>query len=174
MSNITGLILVLILILFHSIMDQPDIPLNRIFRYRDAGFPSIITLNSGETCRVIIPECIRIPPDLSNTYLLADTAFLLAGHTYESHLSKPKLKFQGGGQYTMSVTKGHKLIRILPTPANQDTPHRKIYFHIDEPYDPPTFANHVFYQCSNRPNAHTPPAFTWHLRCGAYPGSVLL
>ena len=60
----------------------------------------------------------------------------------------------------MSVTKGHKLIRILPTPANQETAHRKIYVHLDEPYDSPTLSNNVFYQCSNRPNAHTPPAFT--------------
>ena len=73
----------------------------------------------------------------------------------------------------MSVTKGHKIIRILPTPANQETPHRTIYFHRDEPYDPPTFVNNVFYQCSNRPNAHTPPAFTWHLRYGCKCEDVL-
>ncbi len=101
---------------------------------------------------------------MSNTYLLADTAFLMAGHKYVSHLSQPKLKFAGGGQYTMSVTKGHKIIRILPTPADQTTPHRTIYFHLDEPYDLPTFVNNIFYQCSNRPNANTPSAFTWHLR----------
>jgi hypothetical protein len=136
-------------------------------------FHGIITLDSGETRRVIIPECIQIPPDMSNTYLLADTAFLMAGHKYVSHLSKPKLKFEGGGQYTMSVTKGHKIIRILPTPANQETTHRTIYFHRDEPYDPPTFVNNVFYQCSNRPNAHTPPAFTWHLRYGCKCEAVL-
>jgi hypothetical protein len=50
MSNITELILVLILILFHSIMDQPDIPLNRIFRYRDAGFPSLPNLRRKISC----------------------------------------------------------------------------------------------------------------------------
>ncbi len=99
----------------------------------------VITLDSGETRRVIIPECIQIQPGLSNTYPLADTAFLMAGHTYISHLSSPKLKFSGGGIYTMSVTKGHKLIRILPTIAAQETPHKIIYFHKDEPYDPPTF-----------------------------------
>ncbi len=68
-------------------------------------FHGIITLDSGEARRVIIPECIQIQPGLSNTYLLADTAFLMAGHTYVSHLSSPKLKLSGGGTYTMSVTK---------------------------------------------------------------------
>ena len=101
---------------------------------------------------------------MSNTYLLADTAFLMAGHKYTSHLSAPKLTFAGGGVYTMSVTRGHKIVRVLPTHATQETPHRKIYFHLDEPYDPPTFVNNVFYQCANRPNAQTPSAFTWHLR----------
>ena len=127
-------------------------------------FHGIITLDSGETRRAIIPECIQIPPGMSNTYLLADTAFLMAGHKYTSHLSAPKLKFAGGGIYTMSVTRGHKIIKILPTNATQETPHRIIYFHRDEPYDPPTFVNNVFFQCANRPNAQTPSTFTWHLR----------
>ncbi len=65
-------------------------------------FHGIITLDSGETRRAVIPECIQIPQGMSNTYLLADTAFLLAGHQYVSHLSQPKLKFKGGGQYTMT------------------------------------------------------------------------
>jgi hypothetical protein len=68
-------------------------------------FHGIITLDSGETRRVIIPESIQIPQGISNTYLLADTAFLMAGHNYVSHLSQPKLKFNKGGTYTMSVTK---------------------------------------------------------------------
>jgi hypothetical protein len=59
-------------------------------------FHGIITLDSGETRRTIIPECIQIPPGMSNTYLLADTTFLMAGHKYTSHLSAPKLKFAGG------------------------------------------------------------------------------
>jgi hypothetical protein len=54
-------------------------------------FHGILTLDSGETVKVIIPECIQIPPGRSNTYLLADSAFLLAGHQHVSHLSKPKL-----------------------------------------------------------------------------------
>jgi hypothetical protein len=74
-------------------------------------------MDSGEVVKVIIPECIQIPPGLSNTYLLSDSAYLLAGHQYVSHLSKPKLKFKGGGAYTMSVTREHKLITILPIRA---------------------------------------------------------
>jgi hypothetical protein len=81
----------------------------------------ILTLDSGETVKVIIPECIQIPPGLSNTYLLAHSAFLMAGHQYVSDLSKPKLKFKGGGSYTMSVTRGHKLITILLIRADSAT-----------------------------------------------------
>jgi hypothetical protein len=58
----------------------------------------------------------------------------------------------------MSVTKGHKIINILPTPADQETPHRVIYLHLDEPYDPPkTYVNNVLFQCSNRPNVSPHP-----------------
>ena len=39
----------------------------------------------------------------------------------------------------MSVTKGHMLISVLPTHAEKETTHRKVYMHEDEPYDPPTF-----------------------------------
>jgi hypothetical protein len=60
-------------------------------------FHGVLTMDSGEAVKVIIPECIQIPPGLSNTYLLSDSAYLLAGHQYVSHLSKPKLKFNGGG-----------------------------------------------------------------------------
>jgi hypothetical protein len=137
-------------------------------------FHGIITLDSGETRRAIIPECIQIQPGLSNTCLLTDTAFLMAGHTYVSHLSTPKLKFQGGGTYTMLVTKGHKIINILPTIAEQETSHKTIYFHKDEPYDLPiTFINNTLYQCSNQPNAHTPSAFTWYLRYACKCAAVL-
>jgi hypothetical protein len=100
-------------------------------------FHGIITLDSGETRRAIIPECVQIPHGLSNTNLLANTAYLMAGHKYVSHLSQPKLRFAGGGTYTISVTRGHNIIKILPAPANIETPHKKIYLHLDEPYDPP-------------------------------------
>ncbi len=73
----------------------------------------------------------------------------------------------------MSVTRGHNIIKILPTPATIENPHKKIYLHLDEPYDPPTFVNNVLYQCVNRPNAQTPSAFTWHLRYGCKCASVL-
>jgi hypothetical protein len=136
-------------------------------------FHGILTLDNNETIRVIIPECIQIPTGLSNTYLLSDSAFLMAGHTYVSHLSTPKLKLKGGGTYTMSVTRGHKIITILPLNAEEDTPHRQVYLHANEPYDPPTFVNNVLYQCINRPNANTPTAFTWHLRYGCKCEQVL-
>jgi hypothetical protein len=136
-------------------------------------FHGIITLDSGEKRRVIIPECVQTPIGVSNTNLLADTAFLMAGHKYISHLSAPKLKFEGGGTYTMSVTRGHKIIKILPTHANVETPHKTIYLHLDELYDPPTLVNNALYQCTNRPNAQTPSAFTWHLRYGCKCASVL-
>jgi hypothetical protein len=123
-------------------------------------FHGILTMDSGEIVKIIIPECIQIPPGLSNTYLLADFAFLMAGHQYVSHLSKPKLKFKGGGLYTMSVTRGHKLITILPIRADSETTHRQIYLHNNEPYDPPAYVNNTLYQCTNRPNASTPTAFT--------------
>ena len=73
----------------------------------------------------------------------------------------------------MSVEKGHKIIKILPTIATQEIPHKTIYLHNDEPYDPPTYINNTLYQCSNRPNAHTPSAFTWHLRYACKCASVL-
>ncbi len=138
-------------------------------------FHGIITLDSQETIRVIIPECIQIPHGLSNTYLLSisNFTFLMAGHTYVSHLSKPKLRLKGGGTYTMSVTRGHKLITVMPTHAEEETTHRTVYLHSNEPYDPPTFVNNVLYQCTNRPNTHTPTAFTWHLRYGCKCAKVL-
>ena len=136
-------------------------------------FHGIVTLDSEETVRIIIPECIQIPPGLSNTYLLSNAAFLMAGHKYVSHLSQPKLKFKGGGSYTMSVTRGHMLISVLPTHANKETTHRTVYLHENEPYDPPTFVNNVLYQCTNRPNANTPTAFTWHLRYACKCASIL-
>jgi hypothetical protein len=54
-------------------------------------FHAQMTLDSGETIRVVIPEAICLP-DNSTTYLLCDTQFLLAGHEYISDLRAPKLK----------------------------------------------------------------------------------
>jgi hypothetical protein len=123
-------------------------------------FHGILTLYSQETIRVIIPECIQIPKGLSNTYLLSESTFLMTEHTYISHLSKPKLRLKGGGAYTMSVTRGHKLITILPTNANEETAHRQVYLHASKSYDPPAFVNNVLYQCTNQPNANTHTTFT--------------
>ncbi len=129
-------------------------------------FHGILTLDSQETIRIVMPECIQIPPGLSNTYLISNSAFLLAGHKYINHLSQPKLRLKGGGTYTMSVTRGHMLISVLPTYADKETTHRQVYMHEDEPYNPPTFVNNALYNCTNRSNANTTTAFTWHLRYG--------
>ncbi len=68
-------------------------------------FHGIATLDSGETVRLIIPETVKIPLKAGNSNLLANTAYLMVGHTYVSHLMRPKMKFNGGGQYTLSVKK---------------------------------------------------------------------
>ncbi len=62
---------------------------------------------------------------------------------------------------------------VLPTHADKETTHRQVYIHNDESYDPPTFVNTVLYNCTNRPNANTPTAFTWHLRYGCKCTQVL-
>ncbi len=64
----------------------------------------------------------------------------------------------------MSVIRGHKILHIKPISADKETAHAVLYMHVDEPYDPPTFVNAALYQCSNRPNAHTPML---HLPCSA-------
>jgi hypothetical protein len=97
----------------------------------------------------------------------------MAGHQYVSDLYHPKLKFKGGGSYTMSVIRGHKILHTKPISADKETSHAVLYMHVDEPYDPPTFVNAALYQCSNRPNAHTPSAFTWHLCYACKCASVL-
>jgi hypothetical protein len=123
-----------------------------------------MTLDSGETVRVIIPEAVQLPPGAAHSNLLANTAFLFAGHKYVSDLRKPKLKLQRGVQYTMTVVKGHMVLSILPTNATQEKTHRQIYLHQDEPYDPSTYVNGAIYQNVNRANLQTPTAFIWHLR----------
>jgi hypothetical protein len=64
-------------------------------------FHALLTLDSGEMKRIIIPECVQILAGRSSTNLLADTVFLMAGHKYISHLHHPKLRFKGEGHYTM-------------------------------------------------------------------------
>ncbi len=59
-------------------------------------FHALITLDSGETQRAVIPEAILVPSHNSNTYLLAHTPLLMAGHEYICSLEKPRLKFDDG------------------------------------------------------------------------------
>ncbi len=63
-------------------------------------FHGVMTMDSGETVRVIIPEFVQLSPNLSHSCLLANTPFLLAGHKYINDLYKPKLKLKNGGTYT--------------------------------------------------------------------------
>jgi hypothetical protein len=112
-------------------------------------YHGIITLDSGETVRIVIPEAVQLPPNAAHSNLLANTAFLMAGHKFVSDLTQPKLKFKGGGQYTMSVHKGHNTFHALPISPQDETAHRKIYLHLDEPYEPPTYINNVIFQGDN-------------------------
>ncbi len=114
--------------------------------------------HKGETIRVIIPEAVQLTPHIAHSNLIANTAYLMAGHKYLSDLHKPKLKFKGGGKYTMEVNKGHLIVKILPTDATQ------IYLHEDKIYEPPTFSPTEQFQYVNRANLQTPTAFLWHLR----------
>jgi hypothetical protein len=136
-------------------------------------FHAILTLDSGETVRVIIPEAVYIPSHLSHSCLLANTPFLMAGHQYINNLYAPVLKFKQGGKCTLTVKQGHHILRLLPTDATQSTKHRIIYLHNDEPYDPPTFVNETLYQNLNRPCLNTPTAFKIHLRYGCKSIEVL-
>ncbi len=127
-------------------------------------YHGVMTLDSGETVHIIIPEAIQLPAKLSHSNLLANTAYPMAGHNYVSDLYKSKLKSKGGGQYTLEVTRGHHVFKVLPIPADKQTAHRTIYLHNNHPYDPPTFMNEIHYQNTNRANLQTPTAFIWHLR----------
>ncbi len=72
-----------------------------------------MTLDSGETIRVVIPEAVCLGNN-STTYLLCDTQFLLAGHSYISDLRKPQIQIAQGGTYTMDVIAPHKITKLLP------------------------------------------------------------
>jgi hypothetical protein len=45
-------------------------------------FHALLTLDSSETTRAIIPEAILAPAATTNTYLLAHIPLLMAGHEY--------------------------------------------------------------------------------------------
>ncbi len=72
----------------------------------------------------------------------------------------------------MNVFQGHHMIQITPITAHQQTSHKTIIIHNQEPYDPPTFHNHSS-QVTNRPNLQTPTAFIYHLRFGCASEQVL-
>jgi hypothetical protein len=132
------------------------------------------SLINGETRRVIIPQAIAVHPQEANNYLLATTPYLLAEHRYTCTFPKPTLHFKGGGSYTMSILRGHHIIKLTPISAYEDTPHKTIMIHERQPYDPPTYHNNgTFVDNSNRPNASTPTAFIYHLRYGCASEQVL-
>jgi hypothetical protein len=136
-------------------------------------YHGVITLDNMEAVRVIIPEAVQLQSHLSHSNLLANTPYLMAGHKFMSDLHKPKLKFKGGGQYTLTVNKGHNIINILPISTTQETNYRIIYLHLDQPYDPPTCVNETHYQQMNRANLHTPTAFIWHLQYACKSAEIL-
>ncbi len=136
---------------------------------------ALITLDSGEVRRVIIPQAIALPRGMANSYLLAVTPFLIADHKYTCRLDQPRLQFKGGGTYTMDVNKGHHILNITPIKALTDTPHKEILLHRREPYDPPTFHNHsTMTQNTNRRNTKTPTAFIYHYLRFACASEVVL
>ncbi len=66
-------------------------------KYTPIGeFHALITLDTGETKRAIIPEAILIPSTRTNTYLLANAPLLMAGHEFIPNLYKPKSSSEKG------------------------------------------------------------------------------
>ncbi len=61
-------------------------------------YHGVMTLDSEESVRLIIPEAVQIPSNLAHSNLIANIPYLMAGHHYVSDLYKPKLKFKGKGQ----------------------------------------------------------------------------
>ena len=61
-------------------------------------FHAELTLDDGETVRLIFPESLAMPNTSANSSLVSDTQFLLAGHSYVSDLKAPKLVFASGGE----------------------------------------------------------------------------
>jgi hypothetical protein len=110
-------------------------------KYTQIGeFHALITLDTGETKRAIIPEAILIPSTRTNTYLLAHAPLMMAGHEFLPNLYKPKIKFREGREYTMTVRKGHQIMKLLPINAEKETAHPNILTHNREP--------DIYQQCS--------------------------
>jgi hypothetical protein len=122
---------------------------------------ALITPDSGETQSAIIPETILVPFHKTNIYLLTHTPMLMAGHEYICSLEKPRLKFDDGGEYTMSVKRGHQIIKLLLIEADKETTHTRLYLHLSQSYDPPTFINNILFNAANRSDAKTPLALTF-------------
>ncbi len=81
------------------------------------------------------PQAICVPPGKSNTFLLAETLYLMQGHKYLSDLYKPQLHFNDDTVYTMSVQWAHKILKLLPISATRTNPHRSILLHPPAPYE---------------------------------------
>ena len=81
-------------------------------------FHAELTLDDGETVRLIFPESLAMPNTSANASLVSDTQFLLAGHAYVSDLKAPKLVFASGGEYTMNVVEAHKILPLIPLPVS--------------------------------------------------------
>ena len=73
----------------------------------------------------------------------------------------------------MSVKRGYQIIKLLPIEADKETTHTRLYLHLSQPYDPPTFINNTLFNAANRPDAKTPLAFHFHLRMGCASEAVL-
>ena len=137
-------------------------------------FHALMTLDSGEVRRAIIPQAIVLPKEIANSYLLAATPFLIAENRYVCDLQEPRIWLKGGGKQTMSVIRGHHIIQMTPIDAHTTTPHRHALLHLRQPYDPPSFLNNSTHtQNANRPNTRTPTAFIYHLRFGCSSEVVL-
>jgi hypothetical protein len=53
-------------------------------------YHGVLTLDNGETVRVVIPESVQLPGKLSHSNLPANTPYLMAGHKFIGDLHKPK------------------------------------------------------------------------------------
>jgi hypothetical protein len=106
-------------------------------------FHALLTLDSNEVRRIMIPQAISLPLNMANSYLQAATPFLIAEHRYTCTLQKPKISFKGGGIKTMNVIRGHHVINMTSIDAHTETPHKINLLHLREPYDPPSFLNNA-------------------------------
>jgi hypothetical protein len=137
-------------------------------------FHALVTLDSGEVRRAIIPQAIVLPQDIANSHLLATTPFLIAEKSICMRFKRTYNWLKGGGKQTMSVIRGHHVIHMTPIDAHTTTPHRTNLFHLREPYDPPSFLkNSTHLQNEIRPSTNTPIAFIYHFRYGCSSEVVL-